>query len=173
MLRVSVGREPGGGVEPVLAVGDDVEHATRDEAGSDLGTDVGRCVPPLEATPSGQTEGDGRVEVPTGDVPDGVDHRQHGQAEGEGDTDEADAQPGVLAVAQVLRGEDRTAAAAEDEPEGAEELRTESVGQGVGHRGLLKRRGAGSGAARVDQRADGAAGGPHPPHRGGRGRGQG
>ena len=64
-----------------------------------------------------------------GDVADGVRHSQDGQTEGERDADEANAETGVGAVRHVLRGEDRAAAAAEDEPEGAEGLGTEAVGE--------------------------------------------
>lgn len=54
---------------------------------------------------------------------DGVGHGHHRQAEGEGNADEADAEvDGGGIRSEEHRCEDRTAAAAEDEPEGAEEF---------------------------------------------------
>src|SRR4029078_11685287 len=55
------------------------------------------------------------------DVPNGVGHRQHGQAEGQRDALEADLGAGV----------DRGATAAEDEPEGPEELSGETPVDGL------------------------------------------
>ena len=46
----------------------------------------------------------------------GVGHRQHGQAEGQGHADEGDAEP------RKPGGQHGTAAAAQDEPEGADKL---------------------------------------------------
>lgn len=46
---------------------------------------------PLDALGDGAAEGDGGVEVTARDVPEGVRAGQHGQAEGEGHADEADA----------------------------------------------------------------------------------
>jgi len=50
------------------------------------------------------------------DVADGVGHRQHGEAEGEGDAEEADPQ------FRKGRGEDGRTAAAEGQPERTEEF---------------------------------------------------
>ena len=71
-----------------------------------------------------QPDGHRGVEVPAADVADGVGHGEHGQAEGEGDAEVADADvrdPG---------GQDGGAAAAEHQPEGAEELGREPPGDG-------------------------------------------
>ena len=67
------------------------ERGSGDQTGDDLRRDIGRDIAPLEALRGGEADGDGRVEVATGDVPDGIRHRQHGQSEGESDTGEADA----------------------------------------------------------------------------------
>jgi hypothetical protein len=59
-------------------------------------------------------------------VPHGIRHGQHGEAEGQGDAQEADAEldalPGDDVGGEELRREDGAATAAEDEPEGAERL---------------------------------------------------
>ena len=62
------------------------------EAAGDLGDDVGRHVLPLEALGDGDADRDGRVEVGTRDVPDRVRHRHDGEAERQGDAEEADAE---------------------------------------------------------------------------------
>ena len=59
---------------------------------------------------------DGRVEMAARDVADGRRHREHGEAEGEGDAQEADPEIGIRG------GEHGAAAAAEHEPEGADRL---------------------------------------------------
>ena len=136
MLAVAVGGETGlGGAEAVLAVGDDEEDATGDRTADDLGDPVGddRC--PLDTLRDSTAEGDGGVEVSAGDVADRVGAGDDGEAEGQRDTDEADAHVDG-AVGDDLGGEDCGAAAAEDEPEGAEELGPESVGHGNGGHGV-------------------------------------
>ena len=52
----------------------------------------------------------------TGDVADGIGHRQDRQSEGQGYAQQANAEGGER------RGKHRAAATAEDQPEGAEEL---------------------------------------------------
>ena len=71
---------------------------------------------PGEAAADGEAERDGRVEVAARDRADGVGHGQDRQAEGERDAGEADAELGKAG------GEHGAAAAAEDEPEGADGL---------------------------------------------------
>src|SRR5579864_6843052 len=65
--------------------------------------------------------------MPTGDVADGIDHRHDRQAEGERDTEKADP--------EVRKGgrQDCRAAAAENEPKGAEEFGCRRPYQIVGH----------------------------------------
>ena len=76
-----------------------------------------------------EADGDGRVQVAAGDVADGVGHGQHGEAEGERDADEADAEVRGP-PRQEARREHGAAAAAEDEPERADELGDEFVFHG-------------------------------------------
>ena len=71
-----------------------------------------------------QPDGDRGVEVAAADVPDGVGHRDHGEAEGEGHAEVADADVGHAG------GQDGRAAPAEHQHEGAEEL----CGQPLVHR---------------------------------------
>jgi hypothetical protein len=79
-------------------------------------------------------QGDGRVEVATGDVADRVGHGEHGQAEGQRDAEEADAHVDAGVGVHHLGGQDGGAAAAEDEDEGPEGLRQEPGGGAVcGH----------------------------------------
>ena len=99
----------------------------------ELHADVGGDVLPLEALDRGQGDADGRVEVPAGDVADAVDHDQHGEAEGQRDTEEADAEAGVLTVLDEVGREHRRAAAAEHQHVGAEELRYESSSEWHGN----------------------------------------
>ena len=111
--------------------GDQQQHSTGRDARDDLGGDVGGRLLPGDAPPGGRAERDGRVEVAAGDVADGVGHGQDGQTEGQGDTDEADAELDVVGGVDDLGGEHGRAGAAEDEPEGAESLGA----QAGGHRG--------------------------------------
>src|SRR5690606_24670873 len=82
----------------------------------------------------------------------GVGHRQDGEAEGEGDADEADPELDRRGVAaEEERREDCAAAAAEDEPEGAEEFRDQFAshdGVGVGPIPAVRLQSEGSGGGR-------------------------
>jgi hypothetical protein len=61
-----------------------------------------------------RADGDGRVEVGARDVPDAVRHHQDGEAEGEADSGEPDAEPGVdLVGIDEPGGKHRAAAPAE------------------------------------------------------------
>jgi hypothetical protein len=61
--------------------------------------------------------------VAAGDVTEGECAAQHGQAGGEGDSEEADAQLDLF-LGQEQRCQHRSATNAEDQPKRAEELRT-------------------------------------------------
>jgi hypothetical protein len=134
-----VGEGPGAGLQLVgghalLVDRDEPQGAARGDGGDDLHDDVRGDVLPLEALADGQADGDGRVEVPAGDVTHPVGHGHHGEAEGEADTEEADAEAdaAVVGLGEELGGEHGTAAAAEHQHERAEELCAEAPGQGHG-----------------------------------------
>ena len=137
MFTETVGCESAFGAEAGLAAGDHIENRRARDAADDLGDDVGNHLRFRMPSADDQPDGDRRIEVAAGDVADGVGHGQHREAEGERDTDEADAQAdgGLADPRYETRREDRAAAAAEDEPEGAEEL----GGQFVSHGGCLTR----------------------------------
>ena len=65
----------------------------------------------------------------TGHVTYGIRHGQDAEAEGQCDTDEADAELDLVGVAEELGGEHGAAAPAEDEQEGAKELGAKPGGQ--------------------------------------------
>ena len=89
MVAVAVGGEAAGEDEVWLAAGDDVEDSGGDDGADDLGDDVGGKFGGGEALADDESDGDGGVEVAAGDVADGEGHGQDGEAEGEGNTDEA------------------------------------------------------------------------------------
>src|SRR4051812_7962867 len=115
MLAVSVGGETGRHVEARLAAGDDVEHATRRHRADHLADDIRQYVAGWNTPAREATQRHRRIEMGAGNVPDGVRHRQHGEAEGQGYTGEADAQFGKG------RGEHRASATTENQPEGTKE----------------------------------------------------
>ena len=103
-------------LEAGLARGDHVEHRRRQDGADHLRDDVGHDIGGLELSGGPEPDRDRRIEVAARDVADGIGHREHGQAEGEGDPEEADAER------RKGGGQHRAAAAAEGKPEGAEEL---------------------------------------------------
>ena len=66
-----------------------------------------------EPTAGPKPERHGRVEMASGDMSDGVGHREHRQAKGDGDTQQTDSHLGEC------RRQHGTAAPAEDQPEGS------------------------------------------------------
>ncbi len=94
-----------------------IEHAAASDRAQHLGDDVGQELAAREPAAGPEPDRDRRIEVAARDVPDGVGHRQHGQAEGQRDAEEADAQLGKR------RRQHRAAAPAEDQPERPDELR--------------------------------------------------
>src|ERR1700754_3365450 len=122
MLAIPVRGETRRDVETRLAAGDDVKHATGDDAADYLAHDIGQHFPARHA-PSGEaTDGDRGIEMRTGNVTHGIRHREHGKTESQGDTDEADAEFGKG------RGKHRTSATAKNQPERTEELRNQALG---------------------------------------------
>ena len=103
-------------VETRCAAGDEVEHATRRKPAQHLRHDVRGQLRGREAAACPQAHRDRRVQVAARDVPDGEGHREHGQAEGERNAMQADAD------VRKGGGEHGTAAATEYEPERPKEL---------------------------------------------------
>ena len=120
--------------ESGLAAGDQIENSGAGDAADDLGDDVGDHLGFRMTSADDQSDGDRRIQVAARDVADGVGHGHHGEAEGERNADEADAEVdgGVTDRTGEVRREDRAAAATEDEPERAEDLGEEFVSHGVG-----------------------------------------
>src|SRR3546814_21000059 len=73
-----------GEIEAGLAAGHEVEHCCREDCAGDLGDPVGNYTRGSKASLRPATEGDGRVEMPAGDVTQRIDHGAAGQAEVEG-----------------------------------------------------------------------------------------
>ena len=137
VIAVAVRSEPTGG-EGVLGLaplvdGDEPQDAGRGDGRDGLGDDVGDGVLPREALGRRQPDGHRRVEVPARDVAERVHAAEHRETEGQRDAHEPDAgrEHGWCLAAgghrrcEQLRGEHGTAAPAEDENEGSEELRAE------------------------------------------------
>lgn len=122
---VAVGGEAGlaggGEVAGGAVGGDEEDDSGSDEPAEDLADDVAGDVLPLGAAGDGEADADGGVEVAAGDVADSVDAGHHGEAEGEGDTEEAHSER-VAGVGEG-GGEHRGADAPGDQEEGAERLR--------------------------------------------------
>src|SRR3954451_20929022 len=116
MLAIAVRGKAGGEVETRFAAGDDIQHQGRRDGAGELGEDVGQQLPGWGAASGKQADRDGWVEMAAGNVADRIGHAQHGQAECQGYPDEANAD------VREFRREHGTAAAAQDEPEGADEF---------------------------------------------------
>ena len=97
MGAVAVGSEPAClGVEPGLPAGQRVEHSRSHDRRDDLGDDVGQDVAGVSPLAQPQPQRHGGVEVAPGDVPEGVGHREHRQAEGQGNAQQPDPDRGEL-----------------------------------------------------------------------------
>ena len=79
-------------VETLLPAGDDEEHTGCRDSACDLGNHVGDQVGSREALAYDQSEADGWVEVAAGDVSDGINHGDDGEAECQGNSGESDTQ---------------------------------------------------------------------------------
>ena len=90
-IAVPVGRKPPG--NPVgFARGDHVEYRRRRNSADHLCKDVGQNVGGLEPPSGPQPDGDGGIEMPTGNVTDRIGHGQYGQSKGEADPEKSDAE---------------------------------------------------------------------------------
>jgi hypothetical protein len=76
-IAVAIGRKPTG--NPFgLARGDHIEYGGRRDGAGDLCEDVGKNVGGLEAASGPEPNGNGRIEMPAGDVSDRISHGQYG-----------------------------------------------------------------------------------------------
>jgi hypothetical protein len=110
---------------PVASLGDAPQGEAGEQTTGDLGDPVGDQVLGREAPRDHRTDRDGGVEMTTGDVPDGVHHREDGEAERQrhAEVPDPDVEGADVRVAgDLLGGEDRRTTTAEDQPEGAEEF---------------------------------------------------
>jgi len=110
--------------EPGLALRDLQQDEGGQQAAQHLGDHVGHQVLAGETAPGPQAETDRRIEVRAGDVPERIRAGQHGQAERQRHAMETD--PQWIAVTAELGRQHRAAAAAQHQPEGAEELGRQS-----------------------------------------------
>ena len=99
-----------------LAAGDIGKHGRRRDATDDLRNDVADRIAHGRPSCSNRAERDRRVEVTTRHMTDRVGHRHDGETESKRDAEQADAH------IRKGRSNDRAAAAAENQPECAEEL---------------------------------------------------
>ncbi len=91
MFAEAVGREAAD-LGARLAGGDHVEHEGRGDGAEHLGDDVAGQLGGAEAPADHQAHRHGGIEVAPGDRAEGIGAGQHREAEGQRDTDEADAQ---------------------------------------------------------------------------------
>ena len=126
MLAESVGRQVARRGKAFLTLGDDVDREAGEQAADHLHNPVARHRFPLDPSRQRRAQGDGGIEVAAGDGSECVDAGEHGQAEGECHAEKADPQRGTVGGGE-LRGENRAAAAAEDQPECADQLRCQSM----------------------------------------------
>ena len=123
------------GDEALEAVAEAEEHGAGEQGAEQLRGHVDADLAPRQAPAQDGAERHGRVEVTAGDATHGVGHHQHGETEGQGRGDE------------VAAAVDGSAAAEEDEHEGAQNLCGEllpggrCVFDGVAHRGSLQSQG--------------------------------
>jgi hypothetical protein len=123
VIAKSVGGKVADGDESSFVSGNEIENACTCDAAEHLGDDVGDRLRRGMSPADDEAYSDCGIEVAAGDVADGVGHSHYGEAEGQGDADKADAEVDWSRVrAEEMSGKHRAAAAAENEPEGAEEL---------------------------------------------------
>ena len=101
VLAVAVGGEAAGEREARLARGDHVEHRRGARWRPPPARPSRARSPASEAAAGPQAERHRRVEMAAGDVADGIGHGEHGEAEGERDAGEADADDRESAAAST------------------------------------------------------------------------
>ncbi len=123
VFAIAIGSKAAGQGKSGLPAGDYIKQARGDDAAKHLRDDVCREVPGGKAFAGAEADGNGRIEMATGDVPNGIGHGQHRQPEGEGNAKPADAD--LIHTG----GQHRAAAAAEDQPESTDELCYSAFGE--------------------------------------------
>src|SRR5690349_18035993 len=94
MFGVSVGGEPAREAKAVFAARDQIENCRPDDCAENLRDDIGQNVSRRKSFSSPETDRHRRIKVRTGNMPDGVSHRQNRHTEGERDARETDAEAG-------------------------------------------------------------------------------
>ena len=115
-LAVAIGGEAADTGELGRPGQDNVEHERRQDGAHELGDHIRQEAPNRKPASHGKAQRDGRVEVATGNMSDGIGHGQDGEAESQRDTEKAD--PDL----RKGSGEDGRAATTEHQPERAETL---------------------------------------------------
>ena len=92
MLTVAIGCEAILQREPRSTGGNHVEDAGANDSADDLGDEIARQLPGLEAAAHPQAHRHRGIEVGAGDRPDGIGHRQHRETESEGNAQKPDAE---------------------------------------------------------------------------------
>jgi hypothetical protein len=100
----------------------EVQHRCGGDGARHLGDNIRQYLARSVPARGPQSYGDRGIEVAAGDVSHGISHGQHGQAEGECDPKEPDAERWIAGR------EHRTSASAKGQPEGSEELCSGSMG---------------------------------------------
>ena len=106
-----------------LTPGDDVENLRACGCAEHLRHDVRQQLGERKALARYEADGDGGIEVASGDVADGEGHGEQGEAEGQGDTGKTDAKTGVGG------GQNSGTASAEDQPCGSQEFGEETFAE--------------------------------------------
>lgn len=113
MFGVAVRCEPRAQVEAFLSVGDEIQNHRADH----LRNDIRWQLRGLEPAAAYQPDANGRIEVTTRDMADRECHRQHRQSECQRNAQQTDAD------LRKRRSQHRAAAAAQHQPECADEFR--------------------------------------------------
>ena len=102
--------------ETGVAFRDDFQHRRRADRAGNLEHDIGDDIAERNAASGPEADRDRRIEMGAGNMPDGIGHRHHGEAESKRDADKTDAQ------LRIGGGDHRGAAAAKSEPKGAKKF---------------------------------------------------
>src|SRR5262245_61981122 len=116
MLPVSVGRKSLAEIKTRSALGDRIEEERSHDGADELGDDVGNDLSGGEAAARGQAEGYRRIDMASRNVADRIGHGQEREAEGQRNTEKADAD------LWKARGDDRASTTPERQPESTDRL---------------------------------------------------